>query len=153
MRRLCILYIVDGHHRAKSLANVYDLRKAEGRCTPDAELFISVLFAHYTVLIYGCHRLVRDITGMNSDQFIGDLALRFTVAPVEKVDTTKNAIPSMVVADDGSTHIIHLYMESQWYELTRSADPQADAIASLDVSLLQEICSASWTCVVILVSP
>ncbi|HJK13611.1 MAG TPA: DUF1015 domain-containing protein, partial [Methanocorpusculum sp.] len=36
------------------------------------------------------------------------------------------------------THIIHLYLESQWYELTRPVDPKADAIARLDVSVLQE---------------
>ena len=60
------LYIADGHHRAKSSVNVYDRRKAEGRCTPDAERFMSVLFAHDKVRIYGYHRLVRDLAGMNA---------------------------------------------------------------------------------------
>ena len=131
------LYIADGHHRAKSSVNVYDRRKAEGRCTPDAERFMSVLFAHDKVRIYGYHRLVRDLAGMNADQFLSDLALRFTVTPIKKVDITKNTVPPLADTD-GSTHIIHLYLESQWYELTRPVDPKADAIARLDVSVLQE---------------
>lgn len=131
------LYIADGHHRAKSSANVCDRRKTEGRCTPDAERFMSVLFAHDSVKIYGYHRLVRDLAGMNADQFLGDLSLRFTVTPIKKVDVTKNAVPPMAETD-GSTHIMHLYLESEWYELTRPVDPSADAIARLDVSVLQE---------------
>ncbi|MDV0443158.1 DUF1015 domain-containing protein [Methanorbis rubei] len=131
------LYIADGHHRAKSSANVFDRRSAEGRSTPDAERFMSVLFAHDKVRIYGYHRLVRDLAGMNADQFLGDLGLRFTVTPVKKIDTTKNAVPPMAKVD-GSTHIIHLYLESEWYELTRQVDPAADAIERLDVSVLQE---------------
>lgn len=131
------LYIADGHHRAKSSVNVYDRRKAEGRCTPDAERFMSVLFAHDKVRIYGYHRLVRDLAGMNADQFLSDLALRFTITPIKKVDITKNTVPPLADTD-GSTHIIHLYLESQWYELTRPVDPKADAIARLDVSVLQE---------------
>lgn len=130
------LYIADGHHRAKSSANVLERRTSEGRATPDAEKFMSVLFAHDSVRIYGYHRLVRDLAGMNADQFLGDLALRFTVTPLKKVDVSKNMIP---VKNDGSMHIIHLYLESQWYELTRPVDPSADAISRLDVSVLQEL--------------
>ncbi len=131
------LYIADGHHRAKSSANVYDRRVAEGRASPDAARFMAVLFAHDTVRIYGYHRLIRDLAGMNADQFLGDLALRFTITPVKKVDVTKNAVPPVAEAD-GSRHVIHLYLESQWYELTRPVNPHADAIERLDVSVLQE---------------
>ena len=129
------LYIADGHHRAKSSANVLDRRVAEGRATPDAKKFMSVLFAHDSVRIYGYHRLVRDLAGMNADQFLGDLSLRFEVKQLKTVDVSKNIIP---VKNDGSLHIIHLYVESQWYELTRPVDPKADVISRLDVSVLQE---------------
>ncbi|HKM41813.1 MAG TPA: DUF1015 family protein [Methanocorpusculum sp.] len=130
------LYIADGHHRAKSSANVMDRRISEGRATPDAEKFMSVLFAHDSVRIYGYHRLIRDLAGMNADQFLGDLGLRFTITPLKKVDISKNTIP---VKNDGSMHIMHLYVESEWYELTRPVDPKADVISRLDVSVLQQI--------------
>lgn len=130
------IYIADGHHRAKSSANVLARRKAEGRATPDAEKFMSVLFAHDSVCIHGYHRLVRDLAGMNADQFLGDLALRFTVTQLKKVDVSKNIIPADA---NTSMHIIHLYLESQWYELTRPVDPAADEISRLDVSVLQEL--------------
>ena len=131
-----ILYIADGHHRAKSSANVLDKRISEGRATPDAEKFMSVLFAHDSVRIYGYHRLIRDLAGMNADQFLGDLGLRFTITPLKKVDISKNTIP---VKNDGSMHIMHLYVESEWYELTRPVDPKADVISRLDVSVLQQV--------------
>lgn len=131
------LYIADGHHRAKSSANVYDRRLAENRLTADAERFMSVLFAHDSVTIYGYHRLIRDLAGLNADQFLSDLALRFNITPIKKVDVKKNAVPAVEKGAD--MHVIHLYLESNWYELTRKADENADAIERLDVSVLQNL--------------
>lgn len=131
------LYIADGHHRAKSSANVYDRRLAENRLTPDAEKFMAVLFAHDSVKIYGYHRLVRDLAGLNADQFLSDLSLRFKITPIKKVDIKKNSVPAIEKSKD--FHVIHLYLESQWYELTRPADANADAIERLDVSVLQNV--------------
>ncbi len=131
------LYIADGHHRAKSSANVCERRAAEGRLTPDAEMFMSVLFAHDSVKIYGYHRLIRDLAGMNADQFLSDLSLRFTITPVKKVNLKENAVPAIETSP--SMHVMHLYLESQWYELTRAVDASADAIARLDVSVLQNL--------------
>ncbi|MDR3102003.1 MAG: DUF1015 family protein [Methanocalculaceae archaeon] len=131
------LYIADGHHRAKSSVNVCERRKAGGSCTPNAERFMSVLFAHDKVKIYGYHRLVRDLAGMHADQFLGALSLRFTVTPIKRVDISKNVVPP-AAAVDGLVHIIHLYLGGRWYELTCPVDPYADAITRLDVSVLQE---------------
>jgi len=131
------LYIADGHHRAKSSVNVCDRRASEKRLTPDAERFMSVLFAHDSVKIYGYHRMIRDLAGMNADMFLGDLGLRFTITPIKKVDIKKNEVPALEKSPD--MHVIHLYLESQWYELTRKKDPAADAIERLDVSVLQNL--------------
>lgn len=129
------LYIADGHHRAKSSANVYDKREKEGRLTPESDRFMAVLFAHDSVKIYGYHRLIRDLAGLNADQFLSDLSLRFNITPIKKVDTKKNFVPALEKSKD--FHVIHLYLESQWYELTAPVDPAADAIERLDVSVLQ----------------
>ena len=131
------LYIADGHHRAKSSANVCERRKTEGRLTPDAEQFMAVLFAHDSVTIYGYHRLIRDLAGLNADMFLNDLSLRFTITPVKKVDIKKNAVPPRETSP--KMHVMHLYLESQWYELTRPVDESADAIERLDVSVLQNL--------------
>ena len=131
------LYIADGHHRAKSSANVCERRTSENRLTPDAEKFMAVLFAHKSVRIYGYHRLIRDLAGLNADMFLNDLALRFTITPIKKVDIKKNAVPARETSSD--MHVIHLYLESQWYELTRKVEPSADAIERLDVSVLQNL--------------
>ena len=131
------LYIADGHHRAKSSANVCERRKSEGRLTPDAEKFMAVLFAHDSVRIYGYHRLIRDLAGLNADMFLNDLSLRFSVTPIKKVDLKKNAVPARETSK--KMHVMHLYLESQWYELTRPVDESADAIERLDVSVLQNL--------------
>jgi uncharacterized protein (DUF1015 family) len=131
------LYIADGHHRAKSSVNVHELRKADGRCTQDTERFMSALFAHDKVRIHGYHRLIRDLADMSPEQFLDNLALRFTITSIKKVDTTKNAIPSLTEMDK-ATHVIHLYLEKRWYELTRPVDQGADVITRLDVSVLQK---------------
>ena len=131
------LYIADGHHRAKSSANVCERRTSENRLTPDAEKFMAVLFAHKSVRIYGYHRLIRDLAGLNADMFLNDLALRFTITPIKKVDIKKNAVPARETSSD--MHVIHLYLESQWYELTRKVELSADAIERLDVSVLQNL--------------
>lgn len=131
------LYIADGHHRAKSSANVCDRRAAEKRLTPDAEKFMAVLFAYDSVKIFGYHRLVRDLAGLNADQFLSDLSLRFTVTPIKKVDVKKNFVPARETG--ANMHVMHLYLESQWYELSRAVDPAADAIERLDVSVLQNV--------------
>jgi len=131
------LYIADGHHRAKSSANVCERRKSENRLTPDAEMFMAVLFAHDSVRIYGYHRMIRDLAGLNADMFLSDLSLRFKITPIKKVDIRKNEIPAMEKGKD--MHIMHLYLESQWYELTRPVDGTADAIERLDVSVLQNV--------------
>ncbi|HJJ28917.1 MAG TPA: DUF1015 family protein [Methanocorpusculum sp.] len=131
------LYIADGHHRAKSSANVCDRRASQNRLTPDAEKFMAVLFAYDSVKIYGYHRLVRDLAGLNADQFLADLALRFNITEIKKVDIKKNAVPPKETAP--GKHVMHLYLESKWYELTRDVDPAADAIERLDVSVLQNV--------------
>lgn len=131
------LYIADGHHRAKSSVNVYLKRRSEGRLSPDAEKFMGVLFSDKSVKIYGSHRLVRDLAGMNADQFLSGLSLRFEISKIKKVDLKKNFISPLEKSK--KFHVIHLYLESQWYELTRPIDESADAVDVLDVSVLQNL--------------
>lgn len=131
------LYIADGHHRAKSSANVCERRAKENRLTEDAKKFMAVLFSHDSVRIYGYHRLIRDLAGLNADMFLNDLSLRFKITPIKKVDIRKNAIP--VIEHGKNMHVMHLYLESQWYELSRPVDEKADAIERLDVSVLQNL--------------
>ncbi len=131
------LYIADGHHRAKASANVCKRRKNENRLTDNAKKFMAVLFSHNSAKIYGYHRMIRDLAGLNADMFLNDLSLRFKITPIRRVDTRKNAVPA--IEKSKKMHVMHLYLESQWYELTRLVDETADAIERLDVSVLQNV--------------
>jgi uncharacterized protein (DUF1015 family) len=83
---------------------------------------------------------------MNSDQFLEELAMRFTVTPIKMVDIMKSVVPPITNTAD-SIHIVHLYMENQWYELTRPVDPNTDVVARLDVSVLQELVLGDILCI------
>ncbi|KUL00061.1 MAG: Uncharacterized conserved protein UCP033563 [Methanomicrobiales archaeon 53_19] len=130
------LYIADGHHRAKSAVNVYERRSVRGDANPESSRFMGILFAHDSVLIHGYSRLVRDLAGMTEDTFLQRLGEIFSIRELHDVDTLASSIsPAVDLADH---HIMHLYIGGRFYELTRPFDPSADAIARLDVSILQE---------------
>jgi len=130
------LYIADGHHRAKSAVNVYERRSERGDATTEASRFMGILFAHDSVLIHGYSRLVRDLNGMSEDAFLQALGEIFSIRALDSVDMQASSIPPAV--DLADHHIMHLYIGGRFYELTRPVDPSADAIARLDVSILQE---------------
>ncbi len=130
------LYIADGHHRAKSAVNVYERRSEAGNGTTEAGRFMGILFAHDSVLIHGYSRLVRDLAGMTEDAFLQALGEIFSIRELHDVDTQASSIPPAVETAD--QHILHLYIGGRFYELFRDIDPAADAIARLDVSILQE---------------
>ncbi|MDO8840976.1 DUF1015 domain-containing protein [Methanocalculus sp.] len=130
------LYIADGHHRAKSAVNVCDRRKERGDLTPEATRFMGVLFAHDSVLIHGYSRLIRDLSGMTRNEFLSALADEFTIREIEGVDTKASEIRQTM--KDAHHHILHLYIDGRFYELSREIDKKADTVSRLDVTLLQE---------------
>ncbi len=130
------LYIADGHHRAKSAVNVAERRMEAGTLTPEAERFIGVLFAEQRVKIHGYSRLVRDIGSYTPETFLDGLSSIFTVTPYGEIDDTVFCIPPLHEFE-APTHIIHMYLQGRWFELTCPVRDTADPIGSLDVSILQ----------------
>jgi uncharacterized protein (DUF1015 family) len=134
--RVPVLYIADGHHRAKSAVNVAD-RNPNADREGEINRFMGVLFAHDRVRIHGYSRLLTDLGPFTPQSFLAGLAEFFNVQPYENVDVrgyniqprTKNA---------NKYHIMHMYLKGQWYECTRSIDPNIPALESLDVAVLQK---------------
>ncbi|MDN7025925.1 DUF1015 domain-containing protein [Methanoculleus sp. FWC-SCC1] len=131
------LYIADGHHRAKSAVNVAGRRAAEGRFTDETGRFMVVLFAHNRVDIHGYSRLVTDLAGRAPAEFLKELAEEWTVAPYGAVDASAYQIPPKA-AGVVQMHVVHMYLDGTWYELTRPVEHPEDLIGSLDVSVLQK---------------
>jgi uncharacterized protein (DUF1015 family) len=130
------LYIADGHHRAKSAVNVAERRMEAGSLTTEAERFIGVLFAEQRVKIHGYSRLVRDIGSYTPETFLDGLSSIFTVTPYGEIDDTVFRIPPLHEFE-APTHVIHMYLQGRWFELSCPVRDAANPIGSLDVSILQ----------------
>lgn len=124
------IYIADGHHRTASAVKVGLKRREENPgCTGDEEFnfFLSVLFPHDQLMILDYNRVVKDLNGMNKEEFISELAKAFSVEEMgnEPYKPTEKGTFGM-------------YLDGVWYKLTakdelRSGDP----VEGLDVSILQ----------------
>ena len=114
------LYIADGHHRAASAARARDEFKGGG----DSSTFLAVAFPHDQVQILPYNRIVKDLGALTADAFEKAVGERFDV-------TDGPAAP----AKRGE---VAMYFRGRWRTLTPKQKAAADAIRSLDVSVLQE---------------
>jgi uncharacterized protein (DUF1015 family) len=129
--RIPALYIADGHHRAASAARARaEMRdKALPGTTPgdgdDASTMLAVAFPHNQVQILAYNRTVKDLAGRTSSQFMDAVRQRFDVSAGPALPARRGDIA--------------MYLETGWHTLRARTPPgAADAIGSLDVSVLQE---------------
>jgi uncharacterized protein (DUF1015 family) len=114
-------YIADGHHRAASAAKVSKV--LEG--SPAAKYFLTTIFPASELAIMDYNRLVKDLHGMDSDDFISALQDDFTIAQSEEP-----VKPSQL-------HEFGMYLDKQWYILASRKDSySSDPIGVLDVTIL-----------------
>jgi uncharacterized protein (DUF1015 family) len=118
-------YIADGHHRAASAAKV---RKALGKKAPaGADIFLTTLFPANQLKIMDYNRMVKDLNGMSTEEFLQKLAEKFSL---EK--TPEAVAPAQL-------HEFGLYLDKQWYRITASEGTYTtDPIGVLDVTILQD---------------
>jgi uncharacterized protein (DUF1015 family) len=123
------IYIADGHHRAASAVRVGQKRRAEyPDYTGDEEFnyFLSVLFPDEELMIMDYNRVVRDLNGLGTEEFLSRMEQIFTV---EKLSGA---------AHPEQKGQITMFLEEQWYLLTlRREYEKEDPVEGLDVSILQ----------------
>jgi len=118
-------YIADGHHRAASAAKVKSALGPEA--SAEASYFLTTLFPSDDLHIMDYNRVVKDLNGLNKDQFLEKLDKSFRV-----VKTTTAYAPDCL-------HRFGMYLEGSWYRLeARENSFPTDPIGVLDVSILQE---------------
>ncbi|HOW50581.1 MAG TPA: DUF1015 family protein [bacterium] len=123
------LYVADGHHRSASAARAQvEKRKHDQHPSPDKEynFFLAVIFPHDQLRIMDYNRLVKDLHGNTSEQFIKKISEKFTVT------AGTQAAPAAM-------HAFGMYLDGKWHQITAkpgSFDPK-DPINSLDVAILQ----------------
>ncbi len=123
------LYIADGHHRSAAAALVgAEKAKLNPNHTGKEEYnyFMAVCFqaSHLTILDY--NRVVKDLNGLSSEQFLAALEKNFVVEQKGR----ENYKPSRL-------HEFSLYLDGEWYSLTAKEGTydDADPIGVLDVDI------------------
>jgi len=129
--RIPTLYIADGHHRAASAARArthIDQHPSTATSLADGadyRTFLAVAFPHDQVQILPYNRSVKDLGGLSPEQFLKAVRDRFDI--------------QLGAASPARRGDIAMYFQGGWRTLRSRATPKAgDAIATLDVSVLQE---------------
>ena len=117
-----LLYIADGHHRAASASRARQELKAQspGHTGKEAyNFFLAVVFPAGQVRILPYNRVVADLGGRSSDQFLTVLRERFSVA--------ENA-----PASPGRKGEVSVYLAGRWYGVRLPDDAGASPIGDAD---------------------
>jgi len=145
--RVPYLYIADGHHRAASAARARTLLREQQVSKPvasgfsrtsgppkgghhngfetEAETMLAVAFPHDQVHILPYNRIVKDLGALTADSFLAAVRERFDVGAGPATPAQRGELA--------------MYFQGAWHRLQpRTAPDPADAIGSLDVSMLQD---------------
>jgi uncharacterized protein (DUF1015 family) len=127
LNALDALYIADGHHRSAAAARVAAQRR--GRADASHEFFLAVAFPHDEMRILDYNRVVRDLAGQSPQELLTRVAAAFEVTP--SAGAVRPAEPRR----------FGMFLAGRWYALAiePSRVPVDDPVASLDVSLLQDL--------------
>jgi len=123
------LYVADGHHRSAAATRIKVKRDRErpGRTGREEDnFFLAVIFPHSQMKILPYNRVVRDLNGLETADFLAKVGEKFIVRT--------GAAPA-----PGRSRHFAMFLDGAWYGLEAKPgtfDP-ADPIRSLDVSILQ----------------
>ncbi len=127
-------YVADGHHRTAAAARVgAEKRQGNASHTGDEEYnyFLAVCFPESQLKIIDYNRVVKDLNGLDSKQFLSALEQDFVVT---EYDGEGECHPSHL-------HNFSMYLDGKWYSL--EAKPgrydDKDPIGVLDVTILSNL--------------
>ena len=123
------LYIADGHHRSAAAALVGTERaEANPNHTGEEEYnyFMAVCFQASQLTVLDYNRVLKDLNGLNSEQFLDRLAENFVV---EKKGAEEYR--------PAHAHEFSLYLDGEWYSLVAKEGTydDTDPIGVLDVDI------------------
>jgi uncharacterized protein (DUF1015 family) len=124
------LYIADGHHRTAAAIRYGQACRAACKAPTGEEpfeSFMAVVFPHDQLKIMDYNRVVKDLNGLTSEQFLAKVGETFAVAETSVRNPSEPASFGM-------------FLDGQWYALKAKPGsyPADDPVRSLDVSILQE---------------
>lgn len=128
------MYIADGHHRSAAAAGVGAELKAKGlKANGEWEYFLAVCFPDNQLNIIDYNRVVRDLNGLSSKEFLEKIQEDFDI--VEMHDELRE--PNYELVRPKGLHYFALYLDEVWYQLKAKAGRynDADPIGVLDVTI------------------
>jgi uncharacterized protein (DUF1015 family) len=152
------VYIADGHHRAASAVKVGFKRREEYPDydgTEEFNYFLSVLFPDDELMIMDYNRVVKDLNGLSSKQFLNRMCELFDVEEIQQRDVLgatgllqqQNASPeeyarfleeTAQAVKPSKKGEFSMYFEGSWYRcIMHPEDIPDDPVEGLDVSVLQ----------------
>ena len=116
------LYIADGHHRSAAASRVCAARNGAGQ----SHHFLVVIFPHDQMQILAYNRVIKDLNGQSSGDFLTALENIFEIVQGGAGKCTRK-------------NELGLYLDGKWWKLTfRSNCAMAETLMDeLDVALLQ----------------
>lgn len=127
------LYIADGHHRSAAAALVGAEKAAQNpmhKGDEEYNYFMAVAFQASQLTVLDYNRVVKDLNGNDSNQFLEKLSVNFTVEKKGR-EEYRPAKP----------HEFSLYLDGEWYALNAKEgtfDPN-DPIGVLDVDISSKL--------------
>lgn len=126
------LYIADGHHRSASAVKVgLKRRKENPSYTGDEEFnfFLSVIFPDNDLYVMDYNRVVADLNGNSSEEFMNKASEKFDITPYEGEGQFKPEVQ----------RTYGMFLEGKWYKLAAKEGTfnMKDPVDRLDVSILQ----------------
>ena len=128
-RKMPSLYIADGHHRSAAAALVGAEKQQQNpnhRGDEEYNYFMAVCFQASQLTILDYNRVVKDLNGLSSEQFLDALKKNFEVED-KGTDIYKPA----------KLHEFSLYLDGHWYALNAKDGTydNSDPIGVLDVDI------------------
>jgi uncharacterized protein (DUF1015 family) len=114
-------YIADGHHRAASAARV----SKEMPENKNAKYFLTTIFPASQLVIMDYNRVVKDLKGLSTKEFLKALEPDFIVEPIKE-----SFSPTQI-------HQFGMYLDGQWFKLSvKEGTYSKDPVGVLDVTIL-----------------
>ena len=128
-RKMPSLYIADGHHRSAAAALVGAEKQQQNpshRGDEEYNYFMAVCFQASQLTILDYNRVIRDLNGLSSEEFLAALARNFVV---EKKGSE--------IYKPARLHEFSLYLDGEWYSLQAKEGTydNSDPIGVLDVDI------------------
>ncbi|OIP02507.1 MAG: hypothetical protein AUJ97_05865 [Bacteroidetes bacterium CG2_30_32_10] len=126
-------YVADGHHRTAAAALVGNEKKKNNpnhNGKEEYNFFLAVHFPDNQLTIIDYNRLVKDLNGLSTIQFIEKLK---TVFDIEEKGTT--------IYKPNKLHNFGMYIDGKWYSMTAKSGTfnDTDPIGVLDVTILSKL--------------